>query len=113
MRSEGAREKRVGEAGWRSVYREAEAKTRLLEAKAQRVLAEARRIEAEGRRLDAERVDLEVGVYRKAAYSIVALAIFLVAFVHLLFDPAPLSTGGGIGIAALLGWLAKRFGAPD
>jgi hypothetical protein len=113
LRPEGAHEKRVDEANWHSAYREAEAKTRLIEAKAQRVLAEARRTEAEGRRLEAERVDLELGVYRKAAYSIIALGISLVVFVRLLLDPVPLQAGGGIGIVALLGWLAKRMSTSD
>lgn len=113
LRSESAYEKRADETSWHSAHREAEARTRLIEAKAQRALAEARRSEAEGRRLDAERVDLEVGVYRKAAYSIVALATFIVAFVHLLFDPAPLPVGGEAGFVALLGWFARRVGTPD
>jgi hypothetical protein len=113
LRSEGAYEKRVDETGRHFAHPEADAKTRLVEAKAQLVLAEAGRTESEGRLLEAERVDLEVGVYRKAAYSVVALAIFLVALVHLLFDPAPLQAGGEAGFVALLGWLAKRVGAPD
>ena len=113
MRSESAYEKRVDETVWHSEYREAEAKTRLIEAKARRALAEAKRTEAEGRRLEAERVDIEFGVFRKAAYCTTALVICLAVFVHLLLDPAPLPAGGGIGIVALLSWLAKRAGTSD
>lgn len=113
MRSGSAHSKRDGEPSWSYERQEAEARTRLIEAEAHRVLSESKCIDAEGRRLEAERVDLEVGVYRKAAYSIVALGISLIVFVHLLLDPVPLSAGGGIGIAALLGWFAKRVGGPD
>lgn len=110
MRAESAYEKRVDEAGWHSAHREVEAKAGLIEAEARRVLAEARRTEAEGRWLDAERKDIEFGVVRKAVCFAMALVISLVVFVHLLLDPTPLPTGGGVGVVALLGWLAKRLG---
>jgi hypothetical protein len=111
LRAESAYEKRVEETGWYSAHREAEAKAGLIEAEARRVLAEARCTEAEGRRLEAERKDIEFSVVRKAVYLAMALMISLVVFVHLLLDPTPLPTGGGIGVVALLGWLAKRLSA--
>jgi hypothetical protein len=111
LRAESAYEKRVDETGWYSARREAEAKAGLIEAEARLVLAEARCTEAEGRRLDAERKDIEFGVVRKAVYLAMALVISLIVFAHLLLDPTSLPSG--VGVVALLGWLAKRLSASN
>jgi len=72
-------------------------------------MAEARRTDAEARRLDAERVELELEAVRRTVYLAVAVVISGVVLVHFLLAPGPWAARG-IGVVALLGWLARRAG---
>jgi hypothetical protein len=72
-------------------------------------MAEARRTDAEARRLDAERVELELEAVRRTIYLVVAVVISAVVLVYFLLEPGRVAAGG-VGVVALLGWLAKRAG---